>query len=195
MGLTDTAALLARIKSRFTEVEFQARKLAKLTSQLYLDSYCYVELLKAGNRVESTALGLQALADAVGYSFGGVEKWYYVGKDISGHKMDPQVVDAPAVSAWSRAKKNLPQSALLRICNQIKKGAKLVEIRKAINLSRINRKDKEVRELAESGQLTALRAKMELMGVNNMLAKFYGRPVDLVVLDQVTGDTLMESHA
>ena len=185
----DPAVLLVRIKEGAKAYEVAALAAARIGAQVYLDSYTYVEALLNSNRVESMPMALQALADAVHRKPSTMSNWYAKGRLISQERLDVQSIDPSAVDAFARARGTVPKSAQLRIISMIKRGENGGEIRRALTAAR---PPKEAKALADKGQLTKLRCKMEMMGVQSLISQFFGERVDMLALDK-TGNVLLES--
>ena len=188
-GEADPAALLDRIKDGALAFEAATIAAARVGAQLYLDSFVYMEMLVNSHRVESLALAKQTLAASVRRSPSTMGRWYLIGRLISQKGLNIEVVDPTAADLYSRTARSLPKSAQLRILTMLKKGEPAAEVRRAINAAKPSAETKSV---IDKGELTKLRCKMEMMGVQTLISQFFDTRVDMIALDK-DGNVLLES--
>jgi len=198
LKLPSRAELTTQIKHLVGERQGFKQTLSKIEARLFALTYRWVELAIQEEAATSQADGIHRLAATLRRTDTSISSWYYGGRLMDAHKINPERANASAVRELSFRSGDLAKSEFLRCVDIIKKGtpdaSKLVRgiVRKSSRHANESA-GRRARVLMLRGELTATRAKMELMAVKTFFSTYFKKDVIVTVFDEDGESVLLET--
>lgn len=188
------ATLLAEVKALSNELDSLSKKQERASIRLYVATWDWVEATLEAGRAATVQAACIRLGAMLKRTRSNVESWYYCGRFMYQEGLTI-AHDHRSVRAVYYHRRSLSKAELIRCVDLIKKKEPWAKVRTIINKSKrakTREAEAKVRRMIGQKQFTRTRMKMELMGLQTMLAKFFKEPVFITVKGQESERTLLE---
>lgn len=114
------AAAAKRLHKNLAEVEKLRSKTGRLESQIYRDTFEWIQQTMSRQGVEDIHRAFDAFRSTFKVSLATARRYYDLGSFMEKEALEPDTVDSPTVSALKKALPRLGRAAKLRVKEEIK---------------------------------------------------------------------------
>ncbi|MHA2067733.1 MAG: hypothetical protein ACXABY_25505 [Candidatus Thorarchaeota archaeon] len=191
---TNDAKLLETIKSRVKKLYSLRAQGNFVKSLLYSDVYAWCEVRVIKGKTSSIMAAQDQLSKTLRIKMQTIQGWYYAGKFMRDHKLDPESVNAVSVARAKNCASTVSKATLLKVVDGIRRRADPGKVGKLITSDHKrsgHQAVKRARRLRKDGEWNKTHLKMEMMVVQGLLSEFFKTKVSLVAKNS-KGQTILE---
>jgi len=191
----DPTFLWNRIKKNSKSLKRIQTETNHVVAQLFVDVYCWIEIMMATGRIRFHDQGFRMLGDSFKRHSASFRNYYQSGKFMKENRLQAKSVNSSSVAVCRHLKSQVKRNAFYKILEMIRKresgSAVKAELHKAQKISG-HAATMRATTAKRKGRWTQTDLKLEMSVVKTLLAEFFDTKITLQAVELDSDEILLE---